>query len=274
MRYRHEADELRTRLAGVDKSDLVNVMTSYAETDSAFYQYLRLRFGTDTAANSAGGSNDEFMSAIDRLLGNDDFPPYLDHEDQCRVHRLTESIRELIKRGRAADAIQLSEHCFQYVDKVAAVQEPDDFLGECFSDIIDVHKAASVAAGIDCRTMAEQVFAWERTDNYGAFSDARRIYADALGDAGIQKYKELKAEALAEKCRREKAKAELPFEEQDDSIMSLSMTVRAYTSLKRAGVSTIAQLASMSRDDLTKIKHLGRRGADEVISKLRAIGRA
>lgn len=53
------------------------------------------------------------------------------------------------------------------------------------------------------------------------------------------------------------------------SIEELDLSVRAYNSLKRAGVHTIGQLRTMTYDDLAKVRNLGRKSAEEVRAKLK-----
>lgn len=52
------------------------------------------------------------------------------------------------------------------------------------------------------------------------------------------------------------------------SIEELELSVRSYNCLRRAGVHTIGQLRSMTYEDLSKVRNLGKKSADEIMAKL------
>lgn len=56
------------------------------------------------------------------------------------------------------------------------------------------------------------------------------------------------------------------------SIMDLSLSVRAYNCLNRAGIATLQDIVMLTFDELLKIKNLGRRSADEVLAMVRSYG--
>lgn len=56
------------------------------------------------------------------------------------------------------------------------------------------------------------------------------------------------------------------------TIEDMDLSVRSYNCLKRAGISTIADLTKKSESDLAKVKNLGKRSLDEVSAKLESYG--
>ncbi len=56
------------------------------------------------------------------------------------------------------------------------------------------------------------------------------------------------------------------------SIEDMDLSVRSYNCLKRAGIHTVEDLTKKSEDDMLKVRNLGRKSLDEVISKLRSYG--
>ena len=56
------------------------------------------------------------------------------------------------------------------------------------------------------------------------------------------------------------------------SIEDMDLSVRSYNCLKRANIHTIEDLTKKSEDDMLKVRNLGRKSLDEVISKLRSYG--
>jgi len=56
------------------------------------------------------------------------------------------------------------------------------------------------------------------------------------------------------------------------TLKDLNFSVRTHNCLERANICTVRQLASMSENDLLRVRNLGRRSIDEVIDKLESIG--
>lgn len=53
------------------------------------------------------------------------------------------------------------------------------------------------------------------------------------------------------------------------SIEDMDLSVRSYNCLKRAGIHTVEDLTKRTEDEMLKVRNLGRKSLDEVISKLR-----
>ncbi len=71
---------------------------------------------------------------------------------------------------------------------------------------------------------------------------------------------------MIEKEESKKGKVlEMPIEE-------LELSVRSYNCLKRAGISTVEDLANKSGSDMMKVRNLGKKSLDEVTNKLHALG--
>ena len=56
------------------------------------------------------------------------------------------------------------------------------------------------------------------------------------------------------------------------SIDDMELSVRSYNCLKRAGINTIEDLTKRSKDDMLKVRNLGKKSLDEVIQKLESYG--
>lgn len=56
------------------------------------------------------------------------------------------------------------------------------------------------------------------------------------------------------------------------NIESMDLSVRSYNCLKRANIHTVEDLTKKSEEDMLKVRNLGRKSLDEVISKLRGYG--
>ncbi|MBR1759254.1 MAG: DNA-directed RNA polymerase subunit alpha [Lachnospiraceae bacterium] len=74
------------------------------------------------------------------------------------------------------------------------------------------------------------------------------------------------AEVLVEPKNDEKEKA------LEMSIDELELSVRSYNCLKRAGINTVEELCNRTPEDMMKVRNLGRKSLDEVLSKLAELG--
>ncbi len=58
----------------------------------------------------------------------------------------------------------------------------------------------------------------------------------------------------------------------EKSIEELELSVRSFNCLKRAGISTVEDLANKTESDMMKVRNLGKKSLDEVVNKLHALG--
>ena len=56
------------------------------------------------------------------------------------------------------------------------------------------------------------------------------------------------------------------------SIEDLELSVRSFNCLKRAGISTVEDLANKSISEMMKVRNLGKKSLDEVTNKLQVLG--
>lgn len=58
----------------------------------------------------------------------------------------------------------------------------------------------------------------------------------------------------------------------EKSIEELELSVRSFNCLKRAGISTVEDLANKTESDMMRVRNLGKKSLDEVVAKLHALG--
>ena len=56
------------------------------------------------------------------------------------------------------------------------------------------------------------------------------------------------------------------------NIEELDLSVRSFNRLKRAGINTVQDLINKSEEDMMKVRNLGRKSLEEVVSKLNSLG--
>lgn len=74
--------------------------------------------------------------------------------------------------------------------------------------------------------------------------------------------------------------SDILIEKDDDSrekvlemtIEELDLSVRSFNCLKRAGIDTVENLTNKSEDDMMKVRNLGKKSLDEVVTKLESLG--
>lgn len=74
------------------------------------------------------------------------------------------------------------------------------------------------------------------------------------------------AEVMAEPVNNEKEKV------LEMSIDELELSVRSYNCLKRAGINTVEELTNRTSEDMMKVRNLGRKSLEEVLTKLKELG--
>ncbi len=74
------------------------------------------------------------------------------------------------------------------------------------------------------------------------------------------------AEVMVETVPNEKEKV------LEMNIDELELSVRSYNCLKRAGINTVEELCSKTSEDMMKVRNLGRKSLEEVLSKLKELG--
>lgn len=81
---------------------------------------------------------------------------------------------------------------------------------------------------------------------------------------------------LSENAQKAEVMAETPQDSGDKvldmNIDELELSVRSYNCLKRAGINTVQELINKTEEDMMKVRNLGRKSLEEVLSKLKELG--
>lgn len=107
----------------------------------------------------------------------------------------------------------------------------------------------------------------------GIIENIKTDYHNKLSDLGIR---------LAELCKVNEKTADKIIEEHSalrklykaDSIEQADFSVRTYNCLKRHGIKTMSELATLRYDEIVKIRNIGRKCIKEIIDKLKEYGYA
>ncbi|WP_047863924.1 DNA-directed RNA polymerase subunit alpha [Rubrobacter aplysinae] len=117
----------------------------------------------------------------------------------------------------------------------------------------------------DLDSLSIEVFTDGRVAPQDALQEAAKQLTEVLGlftdDQGVQQ----SGQPQGGRTGRPVINDERPVED-------LELTVRSYNCLKREGVDTIGQLATMTEEELMNIRNLGMKSVDEIRSKLTEYG--
>jgi DNA-directed RNA polymerase subunit alpha len=131
-----------------------------------------------------------------------------------------------------------------------------------FSPVQRVTYAVSetrAGARTDLDSLSIEVFTDGRISPRRALQEAARQLTEILG-LFTDGYEGSRAEARSRIGR--------PVITDERPVEDLELTVRSYNCLKREGVDTIGQLATMTEEELMNIRNLGMKSVDEIRSKL------
>ena len=99
-----------------------------------------------------------------------------------------------------------------------------------------------------------------------AVSLGAKILNEHLSLFGDLSDEAFETEIMVEKSKNGKEKVlEMTIEERD-------LSVRSFNCLKRAGINTVEDLIGKSEEDMMKVRNLGRKSLDEVVSKMASLG--
>ena len=122
----------------------------------------------------------------------------------------------------------------------------------------------------------------------GQMVDLDRLVIEIWTDGSLKPYEALSLAAkiltghlelfidLSEATRNTKVMVEKEENKKErileKSIEELELSVRSFNCLKRAGISTVEDLANKTESDMMKVRNLGKKSLDEVVAKLHALG--
>lgn len=108
------------------------------------------------------------------------------------IRDVIDSFRELLKDNRAGDMIELSEYFLRRLEsQVEMVDDCDGYMGDILIEIQELHHAACLKAKPNPVKLAKKLFQWELASEWDVFSGAVDLYADVLGEHGLESYRVL-----------------------------------------------------------------------------------
>ncbi len=182
--------DIRAYLSSQRPESLVDWLLDVAQRDDRLYQSLLLKA---ERTGGAGNTMTAFRRAIESATQIHGFIDWRAAGSfASNLDRVAESLSELLKPDTAAMLVDLAEYAIERVEH--ALEEIDDSggaVGETLQRLHELHLKACKLARPDPEQLAERLFLCEISAPFDSFHDSARIYRDVLGDAGLQRFREL-----------------------------------------------------------------------------------
>lgn len=191
-------EDAKHHLEGLPRDELVELLIEHAHDDEQLARKLLLMTVRPTTA--AGADLQSLRALIDQAFAHHGFVHYREVWGWVRgIHETIDVLDGLLQDGRAGETVELAEHALAAAER--ALDHVDDSGGE-MGDVIgrlqQLHLDACEQASPDPVALAERLFRWELGSAWGVFDQAAAPYWDVLGDAGVERYRQLAEEAWAE----------------------------------------------------------------------------
>jgi hypothetical protein len=186
---------IRDHLQRKGVEELVDMIADLAERDAALFHKLEL-------AAVAFDSDDATLEPRLRKLLDDATRTrgYVEYRQApnwaAKVDAALDMIEKLATGGRAGVAFKLAERAIDRIVKaIGSIDDSDGHCGGLLERARDIHLKAAQTARPDAVALARNLFARQMADDYDTFYAAAALYADVLGEAGLNEYRRLADEA-------------------------------------------------------------------------------
>ena len=190
-------DDARAYLQTLPPDSLVELLIEHAHEDERLARRLLLM----TTRPQQGASADmvSLRALIDQAFAYHGFVPYREVWGYVRgIEETTDALDELLTQGRAGEVVELTEYALAAFEQ--ALGQIDDSGGQMrdvATRLEELHLDACRLAGPDPVALAERLLTRELEGEWDVFDRAVLRYADVLGDAGLERYRELAQERWA-----------------------------------------------------------------------------
>lgn len=182
--------DIRDYLSTQAPEVLVELLLDTAERDDRLYQSLLFK-----AERAAGGTDvaNVFRKAIDQATHNHGFIDWGESGDfASNLDQIVESLEELLTPDSAEMLIDLTEYAIKRLEtSLEQIDDSDGEVGSIIEALGDLHLRACELAKPEPKALAARLFRLEMTSDMGICSFSATTYRDALGEEGVQHYRDL-----------------------------------------------------------------------------------
>jgi len=175
--------------------ELVEMIAQWAERDAALFHKLDL----EAVASDADDATLEprLRKLLDDATRTRSYIEYREAPNwAAKVDAALDTIEKLASGGRAGIAFKLAERAIDRIEKaIGSIDDSDGHCGGLLERARDIHLKAAQTARPDAVALARNLFARQMGDDYDTFHAALALYADVLGETGLNEYRRLANEA-------------------------------------------------------------------------------
>jgi uncharacterized Zn finger protein len=234
-------DDVRIYLGGLAKEALVEVIIRQAKDDDNLRDRLLMKAA---GHRDAGIDLSAFRNALHNAVDTGGYIHYREMYAYTQgIHRVIDSIDELLDEGHASEVIELIESALEMVEEAArGVDDSDGEMGGIFCRLQEMHLAACEQAKPDPEELVRRLFKWEMDSDYDIFMGAAEDYASVLGEKGLAVYRQLAEDEWS------KIRPLSPGEEDDEKYGRRFRITKMMESLASQSGDIETQVQVMSRD--------------------------
>ena len=183
-------DDARAHLETLPPGSLVDLLIDHAHDDEALARKLLLM-----ATRPASGASANMMSLrvlIDQAFAYHGFVSYREVCGYVRgIEQMIDVLEGLLEEGRGGEVVELAEYAIAAAERALEhVDDSDGQMREVIERLEALHLDACRRAAPDPVALAERLFTRELDGEWDAFYQAVVRYADVLGNAGLDRYRE------------------------------------------------------------------------------------
>jgi uncharacterized Zn finger protein len=184
-------DDAQTHLQTLPPASLVELLIEHAHEDERLARRLLLM--TTRPQQEASVDVISLRALIDQAFAHHGFVPYREVWGYTRgIEETTDALDELLVQDRAAEVVELAEYALSALEQALEhVDDSDGQMSDVGTRLQELHLEACRRARPDPVALAERLFARELEGDWDIFDRAALHYADILGDAGLERYREL-----------------------------------------------------------------------------------
>lgn len=183
--------DIEAYLGTQDPQTLIDLLLEMAQRDDRLYQSLWLKA---ERAEATGNVAPAFRQAIDSATTHHGFIDDWQAASSFagNISPVVDSLEELLQPETAATLIELAEYAIERVEhSLEQVDDSDGEGGDIVCRLGELHLQACLMARPDPAALAARLFRFETSLPFGLCSFNALTYADALGQEGLRRYREL-----------------------------------------------------------------------------------
>lgn len=179
--------DVRSLLESLERTELVELVLEAAGTVPELRRRLELRAAL-AEGGSASGSGRAMVDAALRLGEYVEYGSAREYAE--RVHGVVDELERLVGAGSTAEAEVLARHAIGVLGEHAGmVDDSSGYVGGAGDRLVEAHAAACAAAEPDPLALAGWLLDLQ-LDGSGVPELLLDTYADVLGEAGLERYRE------------------------------------------------------------------------------------